>query len=77
MLQPSLGELTSHDDVGGLFCRVSHIIIGNAAVSTSIFRGDGRYGQSSSIQNSLFRQSPKGPDPGEGGYRLSSCRNTY
>lgn len=36
-LSQSLGKRTSHNDVGGLFCRVSYVVIGNAAISASIF----------------------------------------
>lgn len=37
-------QLTSHNDVGGLFRRISNVVVGDATVGASIFCCDGRDG---------------------------------
>lgn len=68
-----LAQLTSYNDVGGLFCRVSNIVIGDTTVRAGIFRRDGRYRQRAAVEDCLLGQDPSGPHPRQAGGWLSSC----
>lgn len=69
-------QLTSYDDIGGFLCRISDIVIGDAAVGASILRRDGGYGQCSAVEDRLLGQAAGRPHPRQAGGWLPSCRHT-
>lgn len=75
-LKSSLGVLlTSDKNVGGFLCGIAHVVTGHAAVNASIFNGDGRYGEGSSIEHTLFWQLFRIPYPRQGWVGLPSGDN--